>query len=87
MVNSRCGLLFQILVVDLPQDPVLKSGMPTLRIVPEFDVPHHVAACMLTGRIVSAMNPLVFNAAKNESARESVTAALPGSTPLPWPSP
>ena len=27
--NSRCGLLFQILVVDLLRGPVLKSGVPT----------------------------------------------------------
>ena len=29
VVNSRCGLLFQIFVVDLLRGPVLKSGVPT----------------------------------------------------------
>ena len=30
VVNSRCGLLFQIFVVDLLRGPVLKSGVPPL---------------------------------------------------------
>ena len=29
VVNLRCGLLFQILIVDLLRGPVLKSGVPT----------------------------------------------------------
>ena len=60
MANSRCELLFQILVVDLLRSPVLKSGVPTPLIVPEFDVPHNVAARMLTGRILGAVDALVF---------------------------
>jgi hypothetical protein len=28
VANSRCGLLFQVLVVDLLRGPVLKSGVP-----------------------------------------------------------
>jgi len=55
VANSHCELLFQILVVDLLRGPVLKSGVPTLRIVPEFDVPHNVAARMLTSRILGAV--------------------------------
>src|SRR5260370_28636014 len=39
VVNSRCGLPFQVFLVDLPWGSVLKSGVPALRIVPEFDVP------------------------------------------------
>ena len=68
VVNSRCGLLFQVLVVDLLRGPVLKSGVPTFRIVPEFDVPHNVPARVLTGRILGAVNALVLQAAKNDSA-------------------
>ena len=60
MANSRCDLLVQILVVDLLRDPVLESGVPTPRIVPEFDVPHNVAARVLTGRVFGAVDPLIL---------------------------
>ena len=59
MVNSRCGLPFQVFLVDLPFQvflvdlpwgSVLKSGVPALRIVPEFDVPHNVPARVLASR-------------------------------------
>ena len=60
MVNSRCGLPFQVFLVDLLRGPVLKSGVPTLRIVPEFDIPHNVPACVLPGRILGTVNALVL---------------------------
>src|SRR5450759_5474545 len=60
MANSRCGLLFQILIVDLLRGPVLKSGVPTPRIVPEFDVPHNVLARVLPGWILGTVNALIL---------------------------
>jgi len=60
VVNSRCGLLFQILIVDLLRGPVLKSGVPTPRIVPEFNIPHNVTARVLPGRILGPVNALVL---------------------------
>src|ERR1017187_7295047 len=46
--------------MDLLRGPVLKSGVPTSRIVPEFDVPHNVAARVLAGRIPGAVDALVL---------------------------
>ena len=60
VTHSRCELLFQVLIVDLLRDPVLEPGVPTPRIVPEFDVPHNVAARVLTGRILGTVNALVL---------------------------
>ncbi len=77
MANSRCGLLFQILVVDLLRSPVLKSGVPTPRIVPEFDVPHNVPARMLTSRILGAVDTLVLKRGE-ERLRHSIIVAYPG---------
>ena len=77
MVNSRCGLLFQILVVDLLRRPVLNSGVPTPRIVPEFDVPHNVAARMLAGRILGAVDTLVLQRGE-ERLRHGIVVTYPG---------
>ena len=74
MVNSRCGLLFQILVVDLLRGPVLKSGVPTLRIVPEFDVPHNVAAGMFASRILGAVDALVLKRSKERLGHRIIVA-------------
>jgi len=64
VVNSRCGLLFHILVVDLLRGPVLKSGVPTFGIVPEFDLPYNVTARMLAGRILGAVDAFVLQGAE-----------------------
>jgi hypothetical protein len=77
VANSRCGPLFQILIVDLPRGPVLKSGVPTLRIVPEFDVPHNVMARVLAGRILGAVNPLVLQR-REERLGHRIVIADPG---------
>src|SRR5205814_4768124 len=42
----------QELVVDFLRGPVLKSGVPALRIVPEFDVPHNITVRVLASRIL-----------------------------------
>ena len=60
MVNSRCGLPFQVLIMDLLRGPVLKSGVPAFGIVPEFNVPHNVPARVLTGRILGTVDALVL---------------------------
>ncbi len=60
MVNLRCELFFHVLVVDLLRGPVLESGVPALRIVPEFDVPHNVTARMFAGRRLGAVDALVL---------------------------
>ena len=77
MVNSRCGLLFQVLVVDLLRGPVLKSGVPTFRIVPEFYVPHHVAARVLAGRVLGAVDTLVLKRGE-ERLRHSIVVPYTG---------
>ena len=77
MANSRCGLPFQVLVVDLLWGPVLKSGVPTFRIVPEFDVPHNVAARVLTSRILGAVNALVLQRGE-ERLGHPIIVADPG---------
>jgi hypothetical protein len=60
VVNSRCGLAFQVFLVDLLRGPVLKPGVPTLQIIPEFDVPDNVAASVFPGRILGTVNALVL---------------------------
>src|SRR5207253_7927825 len=77
VANSRCGLLFQILVVDLLRRPVLNSGVPTPRIVPEFDVPHNVAARMLAGRILGTVDTLVLQRGE-ERLRHGIVVTYPG---------
>src|ERR1700730_17211294 len=77
MANSRYELLFQILIVDLLRGPVLKSGVPTPQIVPEFDIPHNVAARMLTGRILGAVDTLVLKRGE-ERLRHSIVVTYPG---------
>ncbi len=62
MVNLRCELLFQVLVVDLFRGPVLKPGVPTPGIAPEFDVPHNVAASVLTANAASTSGRMVREA-------------------------
>ena len=74
VANSRCGLLFQILVVDLLRGPVLKSGVPTLRIVPEFDVPHNVAAGMFASRILGTVDALVLKRSKERLGHRIIVA-------------
>ena len=41
--------------MDLLRGPVLESGVPTLRIVPEFDVPHNVPARVLLAQTLVTM--------------------------------
>jgi len=77
VVNSRCGLPFQVFLVDLPRGPVLKPGVPALGIVPEFDVPHNVAARVLTGRILGAVNALVLQC-REERLGHRIVIADPG---------
>jgi hypothetical protein len=67
-VLIRYGLSFHVLIADLLRDPVLKPGVPTFWIVPEFDIPHNFPVRMLTGRILGATDALFFRAAKNDSA-------------------
>ena len=77
MVNSRCGLPFQVFLVDLPWGPVLKSGVPALRIVPEFDVPHNVPARVLTSRILGPVDTLVLQCGE-ERFGHGIIVADPG---------
>ena len=77
MANSRCGLLFQVLVADLLRGAVLKSGVPAPRIVPEFDVPHNVTARVLTGRILGAIDTLVLQR-REERLGHRIIVADPG---------
>jgi hypothetical protein len=51
--------------------------MPTLRIVPEFDVPDNVAACVLTGGILSPVDALVLQSGE-ERFRHRIVVADPG---------
>ena len=74
MANSRCGLLFQVFVVDLLRGPVLKSGVPTSRIVPEFDVPHNVTARVFTSRILGAVNTLVLKRGEERLGHRIIVA-------------
>ena len=57
--------------------PVLKSGVPTFRIVPEFDVPHNVTARVLTSRILGAVNALVLQSSE-ERLRHRIVVTDPG---------
>src|SRR5260370_39818424 len=85
VANSRCGLLFQILVVDLLRGPVLKSGVPTLGIVPEFDVPHNITARVFTSRILGAVDALILQRGE-ERLGHRVIVAYPGAADgLPQP--
>ena len=52
------------LLVDLLRSPVLKPGVPTLRIVPEFDILHNVTARVLPGRILGPVDTLVLQRSK-----------------------
>src|SRR5260370_30160624 len=54
--------------------PVLKSGVPTLRIVPEFDVPHNVAAGMFASRILGAVDALVLKRSKERLGHRIIVA-------------
>jgi hypothetical protein len=63
--------------VDLLRGPVLKSGVPTLRIVPEFDVPHNVTVRMLASRILGTVDSLVLKCSE-ERLRHCVIVAYPG---------
>src|SRR5689334_15726771 len=60
--------------MDLLRGPVLKSGVPTLRIVPEFDVPHNVTARMLTGRILGAVDTLVLKRGEERLGHRIIVA-------------
>ena len=77
MVNSRCGLPFQVFIVDLLRGPVLKPGVPTFGIVPEFDVPHNVPARVLPGRILGPVDALVLQRGE-ERLRHSIVVADAG---------
>jgi hypothetical protein len=63
--------------VDLLRRPVLESGVPTLRIVPEFDVPDNVTVRMIASRILGTVNPLVLQCSE-ERLRHRIIVAYPG---------
>ena len=63
--------------MDLLRGPVLKSGVPTLRIVPEFDVPHDITVRVLASRILGTMNPLGLQDSE-ERFRHYIIVADPG---------
>src|ERR1039457_4195862 len=77
MVNSRCGLPFQVFLADLSWRPVLKPGVPAFWIVPEFNVPHNVPARVLTGRILGTVNALVLQSGE-ERLRHRIIVTYPG---------
>jgi len=77
MVNSRCGLPFQVFIANLLRGPVLKPGVPTLGIVPEFDVPHHVPARVLLGRVLGPVDALVLQRGE-ERLRHSIVVTDAG---------
>ena len=83
MVNSRCGLPFQVFLVDLLRGPVLKSGVPALGIVPEFDIPHNVPACVLPGRILGTVNALVLKCCEERFCHRIVVADTGAAGRLP----
>jgi len=74
VVNSRCGLPFQVFLVDLSWGPVLKSGVPALRIVPEFDVPHNVPARVLAGRILGPVDAFVLQCGEERFGHRVIVA-------------
>jgi hypothetical protein len=63
--------------VDLSWDPILKSGVPALRIVPEFDVPYNVPARVLAGRILGPVDALVLQRGE-EGLGHRIIVAYPG---------
>jgi len=77
MVNSRCGLPFQVFLADLSWRPVLKPGVPAFRIVPEFNVPHNVPARMLAGRILGTVDALVLQSGE-ERFGHRIIVTYPG---------
>src|SRR6185437_6342658 len=76
-------LLFHVLVVDLLRSPVLKSGVPTPGIVPEFDVPHNVTVRMLPSRIFGPVNPLVLQCGEERPGHRIIVTGpgAPGGLP------
>ena len=77
MVNSRCGLPFHEFVVGLLRAPVLESGVPAFRIIPEFDVPNNVTVRMFASRILGTVNPLVLQCSE-EGLGHRIVVADPG---------
>src|SRR5260370_15251661 len=72
--NSVWGLPFQVFLGDLPWGPVLKAGVPALRIVPEFDVPHDVPARVLTSRILGPVDALVLQCGEERFGHRIIVA-------------
>jgi hypothetical protein len=74
MVNLRCALPVQILLVDLPWGSVLKSGVPTSEIVPEPDVPVNVTVCVRSGRKLGTVNSLVLQDSEERFSHRVIIA-------------
>jgi hypothetical protein len=63
--------------VDLLRGPVLKSGVPTPGIVPEFDVPHNVTASVFTSGILGAIDAFVLQR-REERLGHRIIVTYPG---------
>src|ERR1017187_8672015 len=74
MVNSRCELPVQILVVDLLRGPVLKSRVPTSAIVPELDIGGYVTMCVRSCRILSTVDSLVLQDSEERFSHRVIVA-------------